>query len=56
MGLPHTTATETTWGQPTGIGEGIREDLSDIIYMIDPVETPFLMMSGRGTASNVKHE
>lgn len=35
---------------------GNREDLSDIIYNIDPTETPFLMMAGRGTAKGVKHE
>ena len=35
---------------------GIREDLSDIIYSISPTETPFMMMMGRGTADNTKHE
>jgi hypothetical protein len=35
---------------------GIREDLSDIIYNISPTETPFMMMMGRGTADNTKHE
>jgi hypothetical protein len=35
---------------------GIREDLSDIIYNISPTETPFLMMIGRGTADQSKHE
>jgi hypothetical protein len=35
---------------------GNREDLSDVIYNIDPTETPFQMMSGRGRASNRLHE
>ena len=35
---------------------GEREDLSDLIYMIDPTETPFMMMAGRGTATAVSHE
>lgn len=35
---------------------GNREDLSDLIYMISPTETPYMMMAGRGTCSGVKHE
>lgn len=35
---------------------GIREDLSDIIYNISPTETPFMMMIGRGTSDQSKHE
>ena len=49
MALP--TDTQTTFGSA-----GIREDLSDIIYNIDPTDTPFLMMAGRGTATGIKHE
>ena len=36
--------------------KGIREDLSDIIYNISPTETPFMMMIGRGTATQATHE
>lgn len=32
---------------------GTREDLSDMIYNISPVETPFMSMAKRGKASNV---
>ena len=35
---------------------GIREDLSDIIYNVDPTETPFLTMCGKTKATNVLHE
>ena len=35
---------------------GVREDLSDIIYNISPMETPFMMMVGRGTCDQSKHE
>lgn len=35
---------------------GIREDLSDVIYNIAPIETPFLSMVARTTASNTLHE
>ena len=38
------------------VSESIREDFSDIIYNIDPTETPGLMMFGRGSASATKHE
>lgn len=33
-----------------------REDLSDVVYMISPTETPFLTMAGRAKASNTLHE
>lgn len=35
---------------------GNREDLSDIIYMISPTETPGMTAFGRGRASATKHE
>lgn len=35
---------------------GNREDLSDIIYNISPVETPFLSMAGRSKAKARRHE
>ena len=35
---------------------GIREDLSNIIYNISPMDTPFLSMSGRGTCDNTLFE
>lgn len=35
---------------------GIREDLSDVIYNIDPTETPFMAGAGRGTADNTLFE
>lgn len=33
-----------------------REDLSDMVYMISPTQTPFLSMCGRGKATNTLHE
>ena len=36
--------------------EGLREDLLDVIYNIDPVETPFMSGVGRGSCSAVQHE
>lgn len=33
-----------------------REDLSDVIYNIDPTETPFVSGASRGVATNKKHE
>ena len=33
-----------------------REDLSDMVYMISPTETPFLSGIGRGKADNTLHE
>ena len=35
---------------------GRREDLEDVIYNIDPVETPFMTMAARGKATNTFHE
>lgn len=35
---------------------GIREDLSDIIYDISPMETPFCSRISRVNATNTKHE
>jgi len=34
----------------------IREDLSDIIYNIDPFDTPLMTMSGRRNVSNVTYD
>lgn len=35
---------------------GIREDLSDVIYDVSPVETPFLSMAAQIKATNTYHE
>lgn len=35
---------------------GIREDLSDIIYRITPIETPFMSSAATSTATNTLHE
>lgn len=35
---------------------GNREDLSDVIYDISPMDTPFMANGGRGTAEAVYHE
>ena len=36
---------------------GIREDLQDLIYNVDPTETPFVsMIAGQGTAKQTRHE
>src|SRR5438309_1826739 len=35
---------------------GNREDLSDVIYRIDPTDTPFMTAIEREKASAVKHE
>jgi len=35
---------------------GTREDLTDIIYNISPIQTPFLTMSGRAKAEQTLHE
>ena len=37
-------------------GKGLREDLTDVIYNIDPTETPFLTSVGRTKAEAVLHE
>lgn len=46
---------------PTGTLQGYqaigeREDLSDIIYDISPMDTPFMSNVARDTASAVFHE
>ena len=35
---------------------GNREDLSDVIYRIDPTDTPFVTSIEREKATNVNHE
>lgn len=40
----------------TYAGIGNREDLEDVLYMISPVETPFLSMAERVRATNTLHE
>jgi len=35
---------------------GLREDLTDMIYMISPTETPFLSGIGRASAKAITHE
>lgn len=50
MALPDANTTETY------DVNGIREDLTDLIYMIDPTETPFLMMAGRGSCKSTRHD
>ncbi len=49
MAIP--TNTRETYG-----GVQIREDLSNIIYNISPMDTPFISGAGRGTASNTLFE
>jgi hypothetical protein len=49
MAIP--TNTRETYG-----GVVIREDLSNIIYNISPMDTPFITGAGRGTASNTLFE
>lgn len=36
--------------------EGVREDLSDIIYNVDPTDTPFVTRAPKGSASNTFFE
>lgn len=36
--------------------KGIREDLSDTIYRIDPTEVPFTSNIGRAKATATAHE
>jgi hypothetical protein len=40
----------------TATAKGIREDLTDAIYMISPEKTPFISMIGRSKAKNTLHE
>jgi hypothetical protein len=35
---------------------GNREDLADIVYNVDPTETPYLSMMPKGSSSSTKHE
>src|SRR5262245_65647432 len=49
MALPNNTFT-------TYQAVGNREDLSDVIYRIDPTETPFLSGADREKATAVNHE
>ena len=49
MAIP--TNTRETYG-----GVQIREDLSNIIYNISPMDTPFISGAGRGSASNTLFE
>ena len=36
--------------------KGIREDLTDVIYNVDPTETPFFQMAAKVKATNTLHE
>lgn len=47
--------TATTFAGAPGM-QGLREDLSDVIYNLSPTETPFQTNVGRGTADAVYHE
>ena len=49
MAVP--TNTRETYG-----AVGIREDLSNIIYNISPMDTPFLNGCGRGSGDNTNFE
>ena len=40
----------------TPLLKGQREDLLDIIYNIDPFDTPFLTSIGKGTAKAIRHD
>jgi hypothetical protein len=47
--------------QPTNVfstydAVGNREDLSDIVYNVDPTETPYLSSMPKGSATSTKHE
>lgn len=37
-------------------GDNVREQLADVIYNIDPTETPFVSMAGRGNSTSDKKE
>jgi len=47
--------TATTFTGAPGV-QGLREDLSDVIYNLSPTDTPFTSNVGRGTADAVYHE
>jgi uncharacterized protein DUF5309 len=49
------TGTALTYSGSPGL-QGLREDLSDFIYMVSPTDTPFMSNVGRGTADAVLHE
>lgn len=49
------TGTALTYSGQPGL-QGLREDLSDMIYMLSPSDTPFTSNVGRGTADAVYHE
>jgi hypothetical protein len=49
--MPVPAQTRTTYG-----AIGIREDLSNIIYNISPMDTPFLNGCGRGSCDNTNFE
>jgi cytochrome c551/c552 len=49
------TGTATTFSGSPGM-QGLREDLSDMIYLLSPSDTPFTSNVGRGTADAVLHE
>jgi len=49
------TGTATTFAGAPGL-QGLREDLSNEIYMISPESTPFMSNVGRGSADAVLHE
>lgn len=47
--------TATTFSGAPGV-QGLREDLSDVIYNLSPSDCPFTSNVGRGTADAVYHE
>jgi len=48
------TGTVTTFSGSPGIA-GLREDLTDVIYNLSPVETPFMSNIDRGKCSATLH-
>jgi hypothetical protein len=54
MALPTNTITAGASMPTSAIGN--REDLSDVIYMISPVDTPFISSVPRTKATAVLHE
>ena len=47
--------TATTFAGSPGM-QGLREDLSDVIYNLSPTDTPFTSNVGRGTCDAVYHK
>lgn len=45
-----------TNSQSSYITIGNREDLEDVVYRIDPTDTPFMSSVSKGKATNVNHE